>query len=124
MLDFGLLYRDHPDFPKPPSYAPDYKFELDNQNLVSLKSAYKEFFGKEPDFTNYAWVDFSSEQPFIDTLDYILFTDDFTVQTCRELRPRDHQVITANGPQPNAAEPSDHLLIAATLLPMNLSSDK
>ena len=111
------MFRNHADFPKAPSYAPDYKFELDLQELLSLKSAYKEFFGSEPDFTNYTWLPTASSRPFIETLDYILYTDELDVQTCRELRSREHEVVQAHKSMPNAIEPSDHLLIAATLIP-------
>ena len=49
---WDVLYRDYPDFLRPPSYTPNYKFELAKQKLSLLTSVFKEFSGKEPDFTN------------------------------------------------------------------------
>jgi mRNA deadenylase 3'-5' endonuclease subunit Ccr4 len=48
---------------------------------------------------------------FIDTLDYIFLSPQWSVQEVPALPHRDG----ANGPFPNENEPSDHLLIAAEL---------
>ncbi|CAE7490026.1 cu [Symbiodinium natans] len=77
-----------------------------------LKSAYKDFHGQEPLFTNYALSGMSKEA-FVDTLDYIWFSPGrLKVVACQQL-PKDKE--TANGPFPNAEEPSDHLPLHATL---------
>ena len=67
--------------------------------------------GNEPDFTNYARV--KEDEPFIDTLDYIFVSEDWTVAGVKALPHREG----AGGPFPNLdrGEPSDHILIAADL---------
>jgi 2',5'-phosphodiesterase len=69
--------------------------------------------GQEPDFTNFALVGERSNTPFIDTLDYIFLSPTWNVEKVRELPKRD----VAGGPFPNLdhGEPSDHVMIAATL---------
>lgn len=76
-----------------------------------LESAYRSFHGKEPLFTNYAQSSFQDE-PFVETLDYVWFTPGaFAVVACPQLPTREE----AAGPFPNKREPSDHLLLNATL---------
>jgi mRNA deadenylase 3'-5' endonuclease subunit Ccr4 len=70
--------------------------------------------GKEPDFTNYA-ARSADEEPFIDTLDYIFLSDDdkWAVSDVLSIPNRED----SQGPFPNldVQEPSDHVMIAATL---------
>lgn len=74
-----------------------------------LKSAYKEFLGSEPEFTNNAKV--RDDPAFVDTLDYIFMSEDWVVETVRSLPKKE----SIEGPYPNAEEPSDHIMIQATL---------
>jgi hypothetical protein len=78
-----------------------------------VRSAYAVMQGKEPDFTNYALVQSKDKDPFIDTLDYIFLSPAWKVDMVRELPSLDE----SGGPFPNLdrGEPSDHLLIAASL---------
>lgn len=78
-----------------------------------VRSAYRVMLGQEPDFTNFALVGERSNTPFIDTLDYIFLSPTWNVEKVRELPKRD----VAGGPFPNLdhGEPSDHVMIAATL---------
>lgn len=74
----------------------------------AMKSAYKEANGREPEITNWGFTRGSDEE-FKDCLDYIFCSDGVEVQGVK-------QVSVAGGPLPTAAEPSDHVLIAADLL--------
>jgi mRNA deadenylase 3'-5' endonuclease subunit Ccr4 len=75
-----------------------------------LRSAYKEYTNKEPAFTNYARS--VGRDAFIDTLDYIFVSEDWTVKGVGET-----PVLTDDyeGPLPSSTEPSDHILISAIL---------
>jgi len=76
-----------------------------------LASAYKTFHGKEPLFTNLAQHKGSSE--FMGALDYIWFTPgQLTVIGCPPLPKSRSDVM---GPFPTKSEPSDHMLLTATL---------
>ena len=78
--------------------------------LQPLQSAYVTSTGREPNFTNYSWA---KEGPmFIDTLDYIFHSPEWTVKGVGLLPHREE----VNGPLPNKSESSDHLLIAAELV--------
>ena len=77
-----------------------------------MKSAYAAVQnGREPDFTNYAQS--RESDPFIDTLDFIFLSDHWSVDNVMELPHRDE----ANGTFPNldVKEPSDHVMIAASV---------
>lgn len=78
--------------------------------VVPLRSAYLAANGSEPDFTNSSKV--RNEQPFVDTLDYIFCSPEWTVESVDQLPNRNELV----GPLPTPSEPSDHLMIAANLL--------
>jgi endonuclease/exonuclease/phosphatase family metal-dependent hydrolase len=101
----------HPDDPAHPgtkagvSWAPSIR--------EHVRSAYAVMQGKEPDFTNYAQVPVRDSDPFIDTLDYIFLSQAWKVDKVRELPTREE----SGGPFPNLdrGEPSDHVLIAASL---------
>lgn len=84
-------------------------------NISKMKSAYALYNnGQESDFTNYAHNGAISEESFIGTLDYIFLSDEhkWVVKDVQALKDRNE---VNNGPFPNADEPSDHVLIAATL---------
>ena len=75
-----------------------------------MESAYARVNGAEPNFTNNARI--KDDEPFIDTLDYIFVTDDVEVLDVLDLPHRDE----VKGPFPAATEPSDHIMLAATVL--------
>lgn len=76
-----------------------------------MRSAYAIKKGSEPDFTNYAQS--RGSEPFIDTLDFIFLSEQWQVSDVMELVHRD----CSGGPFPNLDkdEPSDHVMIAASL---------
>lgn len=81
-----------------------------SKSLQPFESAYCAFHGQEPLFTN--WVQFRPNSDFCETLDYIVFSQgDFSVVACPKLASRED----LPGPCPNLKEPSDHLLLEATL---------
>ncbi len=93
-------------YPSPPPGAEPFRAVLP----APLRSAYAEANGgAEPDFSNMAQV--KDEPMFVDVLDYIFVSDGVQVLTA-DVMP--HRSAVA-GPLPNADEPSDHLLVAATL---------
>jgi len=76
------------------------------------QSAYATKHGKEPDFTNFA-QSVHNVEPFVETLDYIFCSPDWTVSAVKDLPLRDQ----AKGPFPNldVGESSDHVLLWADL---------
>jgi hypothetical protein len=90
----------HPEIEKDDDWQP---------TIRALRSAYRECNGQEPDFTNYAKV--QEEPVFIETLDYIFHSPHWSVQSVTQLPDRD----SLSGPLPNHSEPSDHLLLSATM---------
>jgi hypothetical protein len=66
--------------------------------------------GKEPDFTNYAFTA-RDDECFIDTLDFLFLLGEVKAVDVVPLTHRDD----ADGPYPTASEPSDHVLVGATL---------
>lgn len=104
----GTIDKSHPDYPPacPDGTSADKWFPTP---LAPMKSAYREVLGQEPDFTNYAKVE--SQPMFIETLDYVFCTEGVDVVDVIRLPPRD----AVQGPFPDASEPSDHVMIGATL---------
>lgn len=94
------------DFPKEDQWNPA------KLNLKPMKSALKEFNGKEPKWTNYAFnkgfVGSSDAKPFMGTLDYIFTSKHFTVKNAFK-EPKEDKLC------PNEKEPSDHIMIWANL---------
>ena len=76
--------------------------------VEALRSAYQVANGAEPNFTNFA---VNNNVPFCDTLDYIFLSHDWQVDSVLQLPHRDEIL----GPLPSEVEPSDHLLISATV---------
>jgi len=103
MMTTGKLDQDDPAFPTP-------KHGMDwSVTTKPMRSAYAEKDDGEPNFTNYARV--KEDDAFIDTLDYIFLSREWSVESTKPIVHRDK----ANGPFPNSFEPSDHVLIAADL---------
>jgi 2',5'-phosphodiesterase len=106
LLTTGEMDKEDPFYPTPKNgmeWSPSAK---------AMKSAYAAASekGSEPDFTNYAKV--KDEEPFIDTLDYIFLSSAWKVKGVRELPHRDQ---CSPFPNLDAEEPSDHIMIAASL---------
>jgi mRNA deadenylase 3'-5' endonuclease subunit Ccr4 len=91
------------NFPKSNNYEISYR---PNTEQV-LKSAYREKNGSEPVYTNF--VDTLNSTKFCETLDYIFFVGNLTVEKVLELP--DHPIGES---YPDETHPSDHLMIAAT----------
>ena len=106
LLTTGKIDKSSPFYP-----SPLHGMEWEPKVPLGVQSAYAAKTGREPDFTNYARI--KEDEPFIDTLDYIFLSSDWKVDKVLELPHRDN----AAGPFPNldAKEPSDHLLIAASI---------
>mmetsp|Transcript_33459 Transcript_33459/g.81204 ORF Transcript_33459/g.81204 Transcript_33459/m.81204 type:complete len:384 (-) Transcript_33459:105-1256(-) len=83
-----------------------------------LKSAYKSVNGKEPPYTTFSRIE--RRERFISTLDYILVSPYIHVRRVLPLPELD----TQQGPLPTISEPSDHLMLAASLLVPFPSSKK
>ncbi len=86
--------------PPPPAIANGWSIDV-----PPVRSAYAEC-GGEPPFTN--WAQVKAEPVFRETLDYIWVSPAWRVVAIKPLH-------VDAGPLPTVAEPSDHLLIAATL---------
>lgn len=96
--------------PNDPAYPPIVSGDRWRPELESpLRSAYREAFGQEPEFTNYAQT--RKNPPFQETLDYIWLSSQWQVVSALPLPTRDD--VTSSFP--NASEPSDHMLLAAEL---------
>jgi len=104
LLTEGTLEPSHPDYPIPVE-GDDWRPEVQ----PPLLSAYKVANGSEPDFTNFAQT--VGQPIFCETLDYIFHSNEWCVDSVLELPHRNNVA----GPLPNRSEPSDHLLLAATL---------
>lgn len=108
MIVSGEVNPNHDDYPSTtPDGSPAEKW-FPNP-LAPMKSAYREVLGEEPDFTNYAKVE--NQPTFIETLDYLFCTQDVDIVDVIRLPKRD----AMEGPLPDASEPSDHVMIGATL---------
>ena len=98
------------------SYPPikfGYQWE---SSICKMKSAYALYNGgKESDFTNFAHNGALSNESFIGTLDYIFLSDKHHWKVKDVQKLKQHRNDVHDGPFPNAIEPSDHVLIAATL---------
>ncbi len=104
LLTRGTLSREHAEYPAAPAWE-RWRPELP----MALRSAYAEAHGAEPPFTNYAQT--RSDPVFVETLDYIFVGAGVQVLDADAL-PALADVV---GPFPTEAEPSDHVLLAATL---------
>lgn len=108
MILKGKIEPSNDDFPPkcPDGTPPEKWFPMP---LVPMKSAYREVLGSEPDFTNFAKVE--NQPEFIETLDYMFCTQGVDIVDVIRLPHRQ----AVQGPFPDASEPSDHVMIGATL---------
>eukprot|EP00958_Prasinococcus_capsulatus_P011643 scaffold1158_cov351-Prasinococcus_capsulatus_cf.AAC.3 len=96
-----------------PAYIPEEEYiESDSwrPDPSPMRSAYKAIHGSEPEFTNFAQTK-GMEEPFVETLDYIFCSEQIVVEDVPMLVGK----AEAQGPYPSATEPSDHVLLTATL---------
>lgn len=118
MITTGAIAPDHADFPPtPPDGSPaDRWFPRD---FTAMKSAYAEFNGVEPEFTNFSQAE--NQPQFCETLDYLFCSKQLEVVDVVPLPARQN----VSGPFPVRSEPSDHILIGCTVkLPPDSSSQK
>lgn len=108
MITTGSISPSNEDYPpKAPDGSPAAKWFP--SKFAAMKSAYVQINGKEPDFTNFART--GDAPTFIETLDYLFCSQHLDVVDVMRLPHRDN----VEGPLPAAAEPSDHIMIGATL---------
>lgn len=97
--------------------TPKYGMEW-RATILPMRSAYAQHSHGEPDFTNYAHT-CSMNEPFIETLDYIFLSDHWHVKDVKSIRHRRDVINDSSNLYiysfPNQDEPSDHVLIAATV---------
>jgi len=108
-MSTGKMPPGHPQ--NPTSTSPLPKFSLD---FRKMKSAYLECNGSEPEFTNLAKSAFNDTR-FIETLDYIWLSDDFSVKGVRELPSKQSVIDAGIQSYPNSENPSDHVMVWADL---------
>jgi endonuclease/exonuclease/phosphatase family metal-dependent hydrolase len=110
--EFAESWHDH--IPSTPEYDVNYTFEshLD----APLVSAYHQFTGAEPDFTNnvISTREGKLEEVFIETIDYIFCSKEVKIVNVEALPHR--KDVAHKGPLPWDTEPSDHLPLVATLM--------
>lgn len=80
-------------------------------SLKGMRSAYVDMTGEEPEYTNAAHNGALNNDSFIGTLDYIFLSDEWKVKEILETPKRE----SLEGVYPDDEQPSDHLMIAATL---------
>jgi len=80
-------------------------------NFKGMRSAYFELNGEEPEFTNASHNGAMNAESFIGTLDYVFMSDEWKVLQVKDT-PKKEKL---EGVYPNAEEPSDHVLIAASI---------
>lgn len=104
LITTGSMNQNDPAYP--PIISGDaWQVEIDQP----LRSAYREAFGQEPEFTNYAQT--RKNPPFQETLDYIWLSSQWQVVSALPLPTRDD--VTSSFPNPD--QPSDHMLLAAEI---------
>ncbi|CAF3979604.1 unnamed protein product [Adineta steineri] len=101
----ALIGKDCVDFNLPQSNTYQITYQCNTKQI--LKSAYLEKNGIEPKYTDFSHKKGSTR--FCETLDYIFFNGDLTVEQVLEL-PDDPTCES----YPDETHPSDHLMIAAT----------
>jgi len=110
LLTSGALGDEFKAYALPP--RPDVLHDF-TATCAPLESAYCKKDGKEPDFTNFAFNKFQTET-FIETLDYIFCSQgDWKVDAVKALPAR--ASVDLEKPFPDAKQPSDHVMIAASL---------
>ena len=111
----GTLDATHPQRPQPnKSVGWDLAVE-------PMRSAYVTAWGREPEFTNFAHtgevgnVGGSTSLPFCETLDYIWLSEEWSVRDVESLPSKESLTAQSLLSYPTEDEPSDHLLLAASL---------
>jgi mRNA deadenylase 3'-5' endonuclease subunit Ccr4 len=105
LLTTGAMDRDDPFYPTP-------KNDMEwTPTAAAMQSAYALSEHGEPNFTNYARV--KEQEPFIDTLDYIFLSQKHW--KVRDVKAIPHRDEYSQLPNLDREEPSDHVLIAASL---------
>jgi 2',5'-phosphodiesterase len=108
LLTEGQWAVEHEDFPTPKA---DDTTGWDANHVKPMRSAYAVKNGREPGFTNHARV--GDDPVFTETLDYIFLSPHWTVESVVTLPDR----ADPQRPFPNNQEPSDHVLLGASLKP-------
>jgi 2',5'-phosphodiesterase len=105
----GGVDNNHPDLP-PKKF--NWKWI---PNIYPVRSAYKDYLGTEPEYTNNAWVKGMSH--FVECLDYIWISPEWKVIGADDIAgPGSKNAVLSSGqPFPNKYEPSDHVMLAANL---------
>eukprot|EP00475_Leptophrys_vorax_P020221 TRINITY_DN2767_c0_g1_i2.p2 TRINITY_DN2767_c0_g1~~TRINITY_DN2767_c0_g1_i2.p2 ORF type:complete len:156 (+),score=49.48 TRINITY_DN2767_c0_g1_i2:781-1248(+) len=111
----GKLDSKHPQHP-PPNEGDDWKVDL----VEPVKSAYKEFDGQEPVFTNHAHL---FDNGFTGTLDYIWFSPK-KISVVGALKLPTLEDLGNVPALPSKTEPSDHLMIGADFVIKSTDPDE
>lgn len=80
----------------------------ERQGCAPVRSAYAVALGKEPEFTNFAWIE-DAAKPFRETIDYIFISERIEVVNVTQLP----SATVEDPPYPSEDQPSDHVLLAA-----------
>jgi len=78
-----------------------------------MRSAYVIKNGAEPEWTNLARSKFNKDGTFIETLDYIFISDNWSVNSVKNLPTKASMAGVESFP--GKTEPSDHVMITAQL---------
>ena len=105
LLRTGTLDENDETYP-PPKYSMTWE-----SSFQGMRSAYYEVHGKEPQFTNNAHNGALNAESFIGTLDYIFLSENIKVVDVKDTPSMDDW----KGVYPDENEPSDHVMIAASL---------
>jgi endonuclease/exonuclease/phosphatase family metal-dependent hydrolase len=101
----ALIEKGYVDCNFPDSTTYDISYRPNTEQV--MKSAYREKNGAEPAYTNFSHK--SHSERFCETLDYIFFNGDLTVEEVLSLPDS-----PTSEAYPDETHPSDHLMIAAT----------
>lgn len=105
LLRTGTLDKNDETYP-PSKYGVTWE-----SSFQGMRSAYHECNGEEPSFTNNAHNGALNTESFIGTLDYIFLSENIEVISVKDTPSMDDW----KGVYPDENEPSDHVLIAASL---------
>jgi endonuclease/exonuclease/phosphatase family metal-dependent hydrolase len=115
LLD-GHIPADHAHHP--PAPPADRTGRVWEPKFNPTRSAFAAFHGHEPDFTNYATMVWNGKlgAAFCETLDYIFLSPEWRVTGVSSLPSRAELAQSGIKSFPSSAEPSDHLMLRASLL--------
>ena len=111
-LGYKMITEGGFDYNQTVERSSDFDIQWDVGVTNPLKSAYKEFTCKEPNFTNFSHVKGSSQ--FKDCIDYIFLSQGWKVDGVIPLLEE-----TIGESYPNEDQPSDHIMIGADLSLIN-----